>query len=161
MSFLVEEIWLLVMFMHVWKVNGERGLDIRSLLHKTIINLASNSSTYFGAILGGAIGTVIEPGGGTILGSIIGGIVCGLLISFGVEKMIAIRDKQNQEKSREERAEKEAEWTMQRRALHVSMWHELILDSEGRQRMHDLVSIAAVDVNAPSCKKSVCEQSES
>jgi hypothetical protein len=111
-AFLVEEIHLFVLFLRVWKVNGEKGLDLRQFIkyspspssavsstgrltrdcvlrvlrvcHRgTVVNLASNTSAYAGAIAGGTIGTMIEPGGGTIIGSLIGGILCGLLVSFG------------------------------------------------------------------------------
>jgi hypothetical protein len=31
-AFLVEEIYLFVLFLRVWKVNGEKGLDLRQFI---------------------------------------------------------------------------------------------------------------------------------
>ncbi|ELR21307.1 PX domain containing protein [Acanthamoeba castellanii str. Neff] len=140
-AFLVEEIHLFVLFLRVWKVNGEKGLDLRQFIKGTVVNLASNTSAYAGAIAGGTIGTMIEPGGGTIIGSLIGGILCGLLVSFGSDyvysKYYGEEDEEdavemedfNRALSAEEEMEAEDEQWEQLH-LNADLWEDLVAEFE-------------------------------
>eukprot|EP01103_Thecamoeba_quadrilineata_P010807 TRINITY_DN2435_c0_g1_i3.p1 TRINITY_DN2435_c0_g1~~TRINITY_DN2435_c0_g1_i3.p1 ORF type:complete len:993 (+),score=245.45 TRINITY_DN2435_c0_g1_i3:51-3029(+) len=82
-SFIVSEIILLVQFFRHWRSGGEKGIDGRELLQKTLSNLVTTTARVAGAAGGAAIGTSVNPGLGTFVGTVIGGLTAALLVGFG------------------------------------------------------------------------------
>jgi len=140
-AFLVEEIYLFVLFIRVWKFHGQAGLGMNSFVKGTMANITSNASGYAGAIVGGTIGTILEPGGGTIIGSLVGGILCRFLISFGSNyiytKLYGDEEEEGEStemmqfapptEEEEEQAEEE-EWEIL--TQNISCWEELLAEFE-------------------------------
>jgi len=82
-SFLVNEIWLIIQFTRHWKTNGEKGIDKREFAQKTATNIFATGAGFAGSIMGAAVGTAIQPGAGTTIGGLIGGVFCSICASLG------------------------------------------------------------------------------
>ena len=71
-------------------VNLFRGrISKEQLLQNLCVTVVSVGGTYVGSVAGGALGTLILPGGGTTAGAIIGGIAGGAVSGFVSKKVLS------------------------------------------------------------------------
>ena len=71
-------------------VNLFRGrVSKEQLLQNLCVTVVSVGGTYVGSVAGGALGTLILPGGGTTAGAIIGGIAGGAVSGFVSKKVLS------------------------------------------------------------------------
>jgi len=70
---------------YTWIQVYKKEINIRNAIKTTVQGIGGSGASYFGAIGGAAIGSIIIPGVGTFIGGVVGAILANFLAQIGIE----------------------------------------------------------------------------